>query len=455
MRVVPELVFLNCCHLAADKSASLAGADNRSELAAGLAQQLIRIGVRCVVAAGWAVSDGAAAAFATTFYRRLLAGQRFMDAAQAARVEAYRADGGSNTWAAYQCYGDPDWVWQRADGEAANAPLPAEQRYASVASPSALVVALESLIAQCNTGDLAPAEMVERLRHLQDRFQEPWGSSGAIAEAFGLAWREADRLDEAVRWFEQAVRADDGSAGIRAAEQLANVLARRAWYRLRDATRQPDTLPEALRQARADVARALDSLRALVALADSVERASLQGGTFKRLAQIERLAHERGLAPDDSACAKALEGMAEHYRRAETLALRQGQDEAFHPAMNLLAADAVRGRPLEPRRMAQATTSLRRQHARAPNFWSAVADAELLILQALDKDRLAQAQPGIDAMLVDLHAHAGSSWLWKSPADQLEFLLGLADTGQRSAAHRQAAALLLQRLRRYAGMADA
>ncbi len=58
-------------------------------------------------------------------------------------------------------------------------------------------------------------------------------------------------------------------------------------------------------------------------------------------------------------------------------------------------------------------------------------------------------------MLVDLHAHAGSNWLWKSPADQLEFLLGLADAGQRSAAHRAAAALLLQRFRRYAGTAGA
>jgi hypothetical protein len=453
MRVVPELVFLNCCHLAADKSASLAGADNRSELAAGLAQQLIRIGVRCVVAAGWAVADGAAAAFATTFYQRLLDGQRFMDAVQAGRVEAYRTDGTSNTWAAYQCYGDPDWVWQRAGSEADNAPLPVEQRYASVASPSALVVALESLIAQCNTGNLAPAEMVVRLRHLQQRFQEPWGGSGAIAEAFGLAWREADQLDEAVHWFEQAVRADDGSAGIRAAEQLANVLARRAWYRLRSASRSPDEMSEALWQARVDVARALDSLQALVALADSVERASLQGGTFKRLAQIERLAHERGLTPDDAACAKALACMAEHYQRAETLALRQGQDEAFHPAMNLLAADVVRGHPLDPRRVAQASDSLRRQHARAPNFWSAVADAELLILQALDQNQLAQAQAGIDAMLVDLHAHAGSSWLWKSPTDQLEFLLGLAGAGQRGTAHREAAALLLQRLRRYAGAA--
>ena len=39
-----------------------------------MAEALIKIGVRCVVAAGWAIDDEAAHVFATTFYSKLLGG---------------------------------------------------------------------------------------------------------------------------------------------------------------------------------------------------------------------------------------------------------------------------------------------------------------------------------------------------------------------------------------------
>ena len=91
MRVVPELVFVNCCHLAAGVQRSLLRESerrmfDRAGFASSVAQALIEIGVRCVVAAGWAVDDLAASAFATTFYDALLAGQRFIDAAALARA---------------------------------------------------------------------------------------------------------------------------------------------------------------------------------------------------------------------------------------------------------------------------------------------------------------------------------------------------------------------------------
>ena len=114
MRVVPELVFVNCCHLAARNAAEVLGRPpDRALFAAGVAEKLIQIGVRCVIAAGWAVDDDAANAFATTFYGALLKGQRFIDAVAQAREVALAR--GGNTWAAYQCYGDPDWQF-RADG---------------------------------------------------------------------------------------------------------------------------------------------------------------------------------------------------------------------------------------------------------------------------------------------------------------------------------------------------
>ena len=45
-----------------------------SRLAASISEELIRIGVRAVVAAGWAVDDQAARLFATEFYNEMLSG---------------------------------------------------------------------------------------------------------------------------------------------------------------------------------------------------------------------------------------------------------------------------------------------------------------------------------------------------------------------------------------------
>jgi len=118
MRVVPELVFVNCCHLAATNEERLLDKPyNRAKFAASVAEQLIHNGVRCVVAAGWAVSDAGAELFATRFYDELLRGQRFIDAIATARRAVFENAGvGDNTWAAYQCYGDPDWVLLQQQG---------------------------------------------------------------------------------------------------------------------------------------------------------------------------------------------------------------------------------------------------------------------------------------------------------------------------------------------------
>ena len=112
--VVPELVFLNCCH--SGRMGDLPGISNPERqvnlLAASVARRLMGIGVRAVIAAGWAVDDTAAALFATTFYHSAVAeGCAFGDAVRKAR-ETVKAASDSLTWAAYQCYGDPEFRLQ-------------------------------------------------------------------------------------------------------------------------------------------------------------------------------------------------------------------------------------------------------------------------------------------------------------------------------------------------------
>lgn len=109
MREVPELVFLNCCHLG---SVAASGDVDRVALAANLAVQFIEMGVRAVIAAGWAVDDAAARDFAEHFYARMLVGEEFGEAVRSARETTWDRHPDVNTWGAYQCYGDPGFRLQ-------------------------------------------------------------------------------------------------------------------------------------------------------------------------------------------------------------------------------------------------------------------------------------------------------------------------------------------------------
>ena len=112
MRTVPELVFVNCGYMPErDTEQLLRGADllayDRARFASGVAEELINLGVRCVIVVGLAIDEAPALQFVAHFYEALLRGLRFIDAVSAACQAAHAL--GGNTWAAYQCYGDPGW----------------------------------------------------------------------------------------------------------------------------------------------------------------------------------------------------------------------------------------------------------------------------------------------------------------------------------------------------------
>lgn len=233
MRVVPELVFLNCCHLAAREATIALPSYDRAQFAANIAESLIRVGVRCVVAAGWAVEDNPAADFAAHFYQTLLIGGRFIDAVGAGRAAALRANPSGNTWAAYQCYGDPEWTWRREGIDAQRPTQPLSDELAGVASPVSLTLALETLAIQGELGGRAPAYLLDRLRFLESEFAPLWGAMGAVAEAFGVAYAAAQDVDKAIGWYQAALSAQDRSASLRTADRLAELLSRRGGKRPR------------------------------------------------------------------------------------------------------------------------------------------------------------------------------------------------------------------------------
>ncbi|WP_454868465.1 CHAT domain-containing protein [Pseudomonas farris] len=337
MRVVPELVFINCCHLGAVDPAKLLKVAHlnydRPRFAATVAEELIAIGVRCVVVAGWAVEDGTASLFATQFYSQLLNGNRFIDAVASARREAWKADPAGNTWAAFQCYGDPDWVFARALGDANQPASAPDQGFDSIASPQALVLALEIAIDDSRYKKVPKTQVISMVETLESRFAHQWIEMGAVCEAFAQAWAEAGETERAIGWFERAIGANDGSASLKASEQLGDLRARRAWLQVNAAAKDsPQALSAVLNSARKQTRGAINLLTRVCKLQPTLGRTSLCGMAYKRLAWIEVLAN------DKPAEQKALQKMEEYFAGAEQWAIASDPSRAYEPALERLAA---------------------------------------------------------------------------------------------------------------------
>lgn len=443
MRTVPELVFVNGCHLAARDAAGTLAPDtgrhfDRAAFAAGVADSLIEIGVRCVIAAGWAVGDLPAKVFAETFYREILRRRPFVLAVAAAREAAWNVDRGDSSWAAYQAYGDPNWVYRRNADEEVVAPLPPREEFQGVASPLGLALALEEQAVRVQWMGADRREQLGRVRHLEGRFGALWGGMGAVAEAFGVAYREAGDIDAAIAWLERATLAADGSATLKTQEQLHNLRARRGWKRCRAAA--PGSTD--WERARAEVRDAAERLAALAALQPSMERASLVGSAHKRLGLIHRQAGQAAAAR--AAFARA----AQAYREAEALAAERQHPQRYYPALNRMALELVLA---TSRRggvgfgAAEVAAVVRSLHARIehePDFWAHAATIELDLLQALAGRRLAAERPGLEARFAVLADRVKSVRMWGSVADNASLVLGVHAERTRGAEAAAARALL-------------
>jgi len=421
LRVVPELVFVNSCYLATGLDGALSAQYDRAAYASGVADALIAKGVKCVVAAGWAVDDGAAETFAATFYTRLIAGDAFIDAIAVAR-EAARAHGG-NTWAAYQCYGDPDWRFRSRtnDGQGPKVPVSPAQELEGIASAPALRLALETHAVKTEFQFAKNEQQVDRLLFLEQSIPHLWKDCGELQECFGRAWATLGRFDEAITWYERALAASDGTAGLTAVEQLANLLVRRAWDQVSKQQR-----PATLAAARTAITRATTLLDTALAVGHTSERHCLCGSAFKRLAMVE------GAARNRAAELRAIKQMQVHFGAGERLVLAQETGIApvsrhlFYPAMNRIAADIVLAVVARRAPVLDSETLdlVRRSMAAAPpEFWTVVGQTELNMYAAIVAGRLAHELSALTAEFTKHQERVNAPKKWRSVHDNATFVL--------------------------------
>jgi CHAT domain-containing protein len=460
MEVVPEVVFLNCCHLG---TIEIGRAGNK--LASSIARELIEIGVRCVVVAGWAVNDKLAALFGRTFYEQLLLKrQPFGMAVKNARIAVWKERAQDITWGAFQAWGDPAWL---AEPRAAvGAPNRDE---AGFVSPEEFLDELARLRAeQSRRGRTSESDrrgQMARLEQLVKRCRPAWLDLPEVQSLIGFAWYDLNRFDKARQALLQALRSQDrhGRVPLTVIEKLVNAEAR-----LGEQTGDATLISGAIQR--------LDGLDlAGLGGAGTAERWALRGSAYKRLAAVaaRTLLQAEAMpgALDAAAVAQvrqlmqqALGHAAQAYAEAE--GGRTGRPLDPYLALNRLALEALLHEP--GTKAAAENVVLARacglaadaSFARQPGFWDAIMSAEAKLTEALLDGRLhVEAKAGDDALddllLTYRHTLRGVS---VKPAEldsvlvQLELLAQLLDAlaGGRNDGRRLAAARLrrlAQRLR--------
>ncbi len=279
MSATPDLVFVNACHTARTGT-GLAAARSTTrvdQIASNFALQLMRNGVRAVIAAGWAVDDAAALSFANATYSALLGGDHYGNAVLAGR-RAADDRGRSNTWGAYQCYGDPSFSLVRPSGW---------HDASSTVSEGQLVEELTVLKQQASdAGDLGRRQRVHDWVASTATAEVPRFATTRVLEALAEVYGELGCYADATWAYREAERVDrpSGQMTLRAHEQLANMEVRlAAESRRRDRPQLPrhheiaDT-PGVLFDG------AAARLKDLLSFAETQERHNLTGSLYKKRA---------------------------------------------------------------------------------------------------------------------------------------------------------------------------
>jgi hypothetical protein len=357
-----------------------------------------------------------------------------------ARTAAHRFDG--NTWAAYQCYGDPDWKLVEDNGDWKAATPPANE-FDVIASIAGLELALRTLIVESTYQKrYEPAVQLQRLERLKARWLKMgWPAGKGIGELFAEAHAAAGDLPGAIAWYDLALGSATGDASIQAFEQRSNLRVRYAWASVESAQRALDALKpnpgrtgrardlarrraqaatalrKAIGRARRTISAEDRSLASLRTFGDTAERASLRGAAMKRLAMVEEAA---GSARGERA---AIVKMKKHYENAAEQARSAHSVDLFYSLTNIIVADLALGQRVDKELIAEARASLAAKEATGADFWSMADHTNVNLYEAMATGQLGKRRPRITAGYADLEKRVGAGSKWASVYSTAAFVL--------------------------------
>jgi tetratricopeptide (TPR) repeat protein len=419
---IPEFVFINCCHLGDQRPDTKPRSDFHL-LAANLSTQFVEMGVRAVIAAGWAVDDDAATTFAHTLYEQFFAGQCFGDAVQAAREAAYDGHPLVNTWGAYQCYGDPAYRLARRGKSASD-------RGQSIVSAEHAVHRFEEIQQRAVVGEDKNV-LKSDLRATIQQLEAHWlRQSGELNQVIADAYAEIGEFEEAIRFYDRALSGEQASASLRTIEQRANLRVRWA----KESGGDPAGM----------IQQSIDDLEALLRFGATAERLNLLGSAYKWFESV---------VTGKTKKANALKGAAKAYRRAAEVMRNRGDSNFAYPLTNWLALE-FGTKPVSQldwtdhlKTLAEAEEQATAKARKNPDFWSLVMPIDCRVIRHVYQDTLSEsARSKLVADYVEAARQAGSIRELRSTVGQIDTLIDYLSRPRATSVEKKAQASRIESL---------
>ena len=266
-----------------------------------------------------------------------------------------------------------------------------------------------------------------------------WQTQADVASLLGTLYGEMGQYDLAMEHLDKAMSADKAQFPVAALEQRAN-------YRVKLALRFRQTSDKTAKdKALDDIEKAIAELSFFNNMAPTIERLSLLGSAYKRLAWLQATKAERK---------KALERMSEHYRHAFNLSLEKSKNQAY-PLTNWITAEAIlswfdknRDQGWQenlPAQIDEVMTKAKQKMAVNPEYWDSVVEPDCLLMMALVKGVFAAEDCNRIVEAYRLAAERGAS-LKDAAAlrEHIEFLVFMAEQAKEYELSKNLQAILRQ-----------
>ncbi|MEB2777200.1 CHAT domain-containing protein [Algoriphagus sp. D3-2-R+10] len=365
-----ELVFVNCCYLGLMDRESEERSQYRNKFAANIGTQLINNGARAVIVAGWAVDDAAALEFSRQFYENMFDGLGFGEAVKRARKEIYKEYGRrTNTWGAFQCYGDPfyklseDDVWRGNEDEL----LVCEE----------VEIELKNTLESMDANEYDHEGVLCRIDHVFEKMQSRNMLNDKINELSASIYAGLQEYEKSCTCYEKLLNSKKSAFTIKSFERYCNTLAKLA---LQKYAVKKIELKEAVEM----IDKVIIDLGGLSKhFGESAERWSLIGSAYKRKMHVLR----------DAPMEELMEAMSQSINAYKQASKFSGNRDAY-PLTNwltltrlqLLLQDkkGLKNIDLDARKAIQKIfDELKESELKSDDFWKMAHYANIMLTQFL------------------------------------------------------------------------
>jgi CHAT domain-containing protein len=273
----PELVFINCCFLGKVNPYAEELSASRYKLAANIGTELIKKGVKAVVVAGWEVDDTAALAFAKEFYKEMLQGKNFGDAVLNARKYVYKNFGHTNTWGAFQCYGQPQFslninAWASNKFEF-DIPQQAENK-------------LDTIISKSEVSFYKTDWLMAQLKATSEAIVKAKFTSANLKQLEATAYLELNDYDTAISIFNELFKSETADFKVTSLEIFQNTRVKKAMIDFFGAMTEKKLDDKYINRIVATIDSSIANIESLLAIWETSERYSLIASASKRKACV-------------------------------------------------------------------------------------------------------------------------------------------------------------------------